>query len=193
MHQSENATGATLKRAIIKAFLARIGFIGIGFCSGNIIAHLAVFVLALTHLKHAGLDPFLDKFAQRLFLTRFFNVESKAMRDKVSEPVGGFAAKAAHIVRSGDCLDDVDCVHRKRRIGVRELEMLHDADVVLNSSDSEGQSNALLEAGALGCPRLARDVAGNRDIITHGQDGWLYGDTRTAARGRRPKGYSLYW
>jgi glycosyltransferase involved in cell wall biosynthesis len=48
------------------------------------------------------------------------------------------------------------------------------ADVVLNSSLSEGQSQALLEAMAAGIPVLAADVIGNRDIVEHGQNGFLY-------------------
>jgi glycosyltransferase involved in cell wall biosynthesis len=50
------------------------------------------------------------------------------------------------------------------------------ADVVLNTSLSEGQSSAILEAMAAGFPVLVSDIAGNRDIVTHGTTGFLYGD-----------------
>lgn len=44
------------------------------------------------------------------------------------------------------------------------------ADVVVNSSSSEGMSNALLEALSLGIPLFASDVPGNRYLIL-GRDG----------------------
>ncbi|MBX6395687.1 MAG: glycosyltransferase family 4 protein [Alicyclobacillaceae bacterium] len=50
------------------------------------------------------------------------------------------------------------------------------ADVVLNTSASEGLSHALLEAMAAGKAVLASRVPGNRDLIRHGEDGFLYRD-----------------
>ncbi|MDI3257037.1 MAG: glycosyltransferase [Kyrpidia sp.] len=51
------------------------------------------------------------------------------------------------------------------------------ADVVLNTSASEGLSHALLEAMAVGKAVLASRVPGNRDLIRHGEDGLLYGNS----------------
>src|SRR5690606_12507737 len=48
------------------------------------------------------------------------------------------------------------------------------ADVVLNTSISEGLSNVLLEAMSLGRAVLASDIAGNRALIEHGATGLLY-------------------
>lgn len=50
------------------------------------------------------------------------------------------------------------------------------ADVVLNTSTSEGLSHALLEAMAAGRAVMASRVPGNRDLIRHGEDGLLYED-----------------
>jgi L-malate glycosyltransferase len=51
------------------------------------------------------------------------------------------------------------------------------ANMVLNSSQFEGgMANALLEAMAQGKPVLARNVPGNRSLISHGETGWLYQD-----------------
>jgi glycosyltransferase involved in cell wall biosynthesis len=55
-------------------------------------------------------------------------------------------------------------------------QALRGADVVLNTSRSEGLSNALLEAMAVGRPVLASDIPGNRDLIDHGRTGLLYRD-----------------
>ncbi|HEX6922782.1 MAG TPA: glycosyltransferase [Bacillales bacterium] len=48
------------------------------------------------------------------------------------------------------------------------------ADVVLNSSVSEGQSSALLEALALGKLVIARENAGNASVIADGRNGFLF-------------------
>jgi len=46
---------------------------------------------------------------------------------------------------------------------------------IVNSSRSEGVSNAIMEAMALGVPVLARNCAGNRSIVTHNKTGLLFG------------------
>lgn len=49
------------------------------------------------------------------------------------------------------------------------------SDLVLNSSIFEGgMANTLLEAMIIGRPVLARDVLGNRSLINHARNGWLY-------------------
>ncbi|MBL8738292.1 MAG: glycosyltransferase family 4 protein [Planctomycetes bacterium] len=49
-----------------------------------------------------------------------------------------------------------------------------DADVVLNTSFSEGAAPTLLEAGILGRPLVAADVPGNRELIRHKETGLLF-------------------
>lgn len=51
---------------------------------------------------------------------------------------------------------------------------MHQADVILNNSSSEGVSNALVEAASLGRPILASDIIGNRAVVQHGKNGLLY-------------------
>ena len=46
-------------------------------------------------------------------------------------------------------------------------------DIAINSSDSEGFSNAVLEYMALGIPTVATDVGGNSEIIYHMKNGIL--------------------
>lgn len=48
------------------------------------------------------------------------------------------------------------------------------ADVVINSSLSEGQSSALIEAMALQVPVLARKIPGNESVIQDGKTGVLF-------------------
>lgn len=55
-------------------------------------------------------------------------------------------------------------------------ELYRAADVILNTSHSEGLSNSVLEAMAAGRPVLAADIAGNRAALHHLQDGILYKD-----------------
>jgi glycosyltransferase involved in cell wall biosynthesis/murein DD-endopeptidase MepM/ murein hydrolase activator NlpD len=48
------------------------------------------------------------------------------------------------------------------------------ADAVINTSQSEGQSNTLLEAMSVGTPVIARNVDGNASLISHGVNGLLF-------------------
>lgn len=48
------------------------------------------------------------------------------------------------------------------------------ADIVINTSVSEGQSLALMEAIAMGRPVIARKNEANLNFIQHKQTGWLY-------------------
>jgi len=52
-------------------------------------------------------------------------------------------------------------------------ELLAAADVFVLPSEEEGMSLALLEAMAAGLPVVASDIPGNRNLITHGQEGLL--------------------
>jgi len=57
-----------------------------------------------------------------------------------------------------------------------------DADVVLNTSMSEGASPTILEAGILGRPVIASDVPGNRELIRHKETGLLFQDEDEMAK-----------
>ncbi|SFP98841.1 glycosyltransferase [Salibacterium halotolerans] len=48
------------------------------------------------------------------------------------------------------------------------------ADVVLNTSVSEGQPMSLLEGMMHGVPALARKNGGSESVIAHGRNGWLF-------------------
>ena len=56
------------------------------------------------------------------------------------------------------------------------LAALREADLLLNTSESEAVANAVLEAQGAGVPVLARDIAGNRAAIEDGRTGWLFAD-----------------
>ncbi|RKD22738.1 hypothetical protein BEP19_10835 [Ammoniphilus oxalaticus] len=49
-----------------------------------------------------------------------------------------------------------------------------EANIVVNSSVSEGQSLAVMEALAIGRPVIARKNAANEELIQHNETGWLY-------------------
>ncbi|SDL82058.1 glycosyltransferase [Sediminibacillus halophilus] len=48
------------------------------------------------------------------------------------------------------------------------------ADVLLNTSIAEGQPSAILEAMAVGIPVLVSDNQGNRSIVSHEENGFIY-------------------
>ena len=54
------------------------------------------------------------------------------------------------------------------------LAALREADLLLNTSESEAVSNAVLEALGAGVPVLAPDITGNRAVIRHEDNGLLF-------------------
>jgi glycosyltransferase involved in cell wall biosynthesis len=59
--------------------------------------------------------------------------------------------------------------------GLRDIpEVLRAFDMFVMTSFSEGTSLALLEAMASGLPVIASDVGGNKNIISHGENGFLF-------------------
>src|SRR5205814_10414342 len=58
--------------------------------------------------------------------------------------------------------------------GTHEPELLYPAlDVYVCTSETEGLSNVVLEAGACGLPIIATRVGGNEEIVTEGFNGFL--------------------
>jgi glycosyltransferase involved in cell wall biosynthesis len=57
-------------------------------------------------------------------------------------------------------------------------------DVFWNGSGYEGQPNAVMEAMAAGVPVIASDIPGNRDLVIHGETGFLVPIAGRAARAR---------
>jgi glycosyltransferase involved in cell wall biosynthesis len=52
-------------------------------------------------------------------------------------------------------------------------DLLPHFDVLWSTSGYEGQSNAILEAMACGVPVVASDIPGTRDLVLHGETGYL--------------------
>ena len=52
--------------------------------------------------------------------------------------------------------------------------VLQSADLLLNTSESEGMCGSILEAMALGTPVAARNVPGNAAVVTHNETGLLF-------------------
>ena len=57
-------------------------------------------------------------------------------------------------------------------------------DVFWNGSGYEGQPNAVMEAMAAGVPVVASDIPGNRELVVHGETGYLVPVAGRAARAR---------
>jgi glycosyltransferase involved in cell wall biosynthesis len=68
--------------------------------------------------------------------------------------------KAASAIRFAGQRDDVQ-------------ELMHHAELLLNGSLYEGQSNSILEAMQSGVPVVATDIPGTQDLITHDSTGLL--------------------
>lgn len=62
-------------------------------------------------------------------------------------------------------------------VALEEMASIYNnSDMIINTSLSEGQSSALLEAMYVGKPVIARNNGGNRSIIQHGETGFLFDD-----------------
>ena len=89
----------------------------------------------------------------------------------------------AHLQELRDRYGAVDSV---RFVGAREdaAELIGAFDVLWNGSRYEGQSNTIMEAMARGTPVIASDIAGNRDLVEHGNTGYLFqlGDVSNLTR-----------
>ena len=74
---------------------------------------------------------------------------------------------------------------RADQLGIREFirflgsrqdvnQILGGSDFAVNTSDSEGLSNSILEAMRAGLPIVASNVPGNRDLLENGINGLLF-------------------
>ncbi|MDT8860556.1 glycosyltransferase family 4 protein [Alkalihalobacillus sp. MEB130] len=65
--------------------------------------------------------------------------------------------------------------HYVKEVPLEQMRSVYErADVVLNTSISEGQSSAVLEAMAVGKPVVARENSGNASVIQDGETGILF-------------------
>jgi glycosyltransferase involved in cell wall biosynthesis len=66
-------------------------------------------------------------------------------------------------------------VHFYENVPFSRMEQLYrQSDITINTSISEGQSSALLEAMYCGSPLIVRKNEGNLSIVTHGETGFVY-------------------
>jgi glycosyltransferase involved in cell wall biosynthesis len=88
------------------------------------------------------------------------------------------------LLRFRDAWGLSDCVHF---LGYRNdvMRIMPSFDLLLNLSESEGQSNSILEAMAFGIPVIATDIAGNRELVVDGETGILVQDSGNDFRKRR--------
>jgi glycosyltransferase involved in cell wall biosynthesis len=71
----------------------------------------------------------------------------------------------------------MDRVHFGGQVGQRDLpRWYHMADIYISPSHVDGSSVTLMEALASGLPCLVSDIAGNREWIQDGVNGWLFRD-----------------
>jgi glycosyltransferase involved in cell wall biosynthesis len=96
----------------------------------------------------------------------------KVARDDVHLLVIGDGPHRQRLRRFRDQVEIRDKVHF---LGHRDdvPRLMPHFDALWSTSAYEGQSNAILEAMALGVPVVATDVPGTRDLVVHGQTGFL--------------------
>lgn len=72
---------------------------------------------------------------------------------------------------------NVECAAHVRFLGHRSdvAQLLRLLDIYWLGSDFEGMSNSLMEAMAAGIPVVATDIPPNRELVKHGEHGYLVG------------------
>lgn len=107
----------------------------------------------------------------------------KVVRDDVHLLVIGDGPHKTRLLRYREQVRITDRVHF---LGARDdvPRMLPHFDCLWLASAYEGQSNAIMEAMACGVPVVASDIPGNRDLVIHGETGYLVplGDRAGIAR-----------
>jgi L-malate glycosyltransferase len=87
---------------------------------------------------------------------------------------GSQGANIRRILMNGGVMDRV---HFGGRVGQRDLpRWYHMADIYISPSHVDGSSVSLLEALACGMPCLVSDIAGNKEWVEEGVNGWLFRD-----------------
>jgi phosphatidylinositol alpha-mannosyltransferase len=116
-----------------------------------------------------------------LLLTAFADVRRRVPGARLVV-VGVTRSQASEIVKDldSDLLDDLVFAGY---VSAADLPRYYAACQVFCSpaTGQESQGIVLLEAMAAGRPPLAFEIAGYRDVVSHGQDGWLVGDITAKA------------
>lgn len=87
---------------------------------------------------------------------------------------GSQSARIRQILMNGGVLDRV---HFGGHVTQADLpRWYHMADLYISPSHVDGSSVSLMEALASGLPCLVSDIAGNKEWIVHGENGWLFRD-----------------
>lgn len=104
----------------------------------------------------------------------------KVFRGDLHLLVIGDGPDREQLIRFRNQSDIQDKIHF---LGQREdvPRILPHVDVLWSPSAYEGQSNAIMEAMSLGVPVIGTDIPGTRDLIVHGETGFLVPTTDRAA------------
>ena len=87
---------------------------------------------------------------------------------------GSQGARIRQILMNGGVMDRV---HFGGQVGQRDLpRWYHMADIYISPSHVDGSSVSLLEALACGMPCLVSDIAGNKEWVEDGVNGWTFRD-----------------
>ena len=107
----------------------------------------------------------------------------KVVRDDVHLLIIGDGPQRENLERFRDMCQIEDKVHF---LGQRNdvMRLMPHFELLWLASSFEGMSNAIMEAMSVGVPVVATDIPGNRELVTHGQTGFLVslGDRAGLAR-----------
>jgi glycosyltransferase involved in cell wall biosynthesis len=107
----------------------------------------------------------------------------RVLHDNLRLLVIGDGPERSTLERFARLASDLDHI---RFLGHRDdvWRILPHLDVFWNGSEYEGQPVAVMEAMATGVPVVASDIPGNRELVVHGETGYLVPIAGRAARAR---------
>ncbi len=107
----------------------------------------------------------------------------RVLHDNLRLLVIGDGPERSTLERFASLASDLDHV---RFLGSRDdvWRIMPHLDVLWNGSGYAGQSNSVMEAMAAGVPVVASDIPGNRELVVHGETGYLVPIAGRAARAR---------
>ena len=107
---------------------------------------------------HQKIVEIVSKLKDENFVVFFIGSDYRNYKKKIEQLIK--IKKLENKIFFSDYVDDI-------------FSKMYDLDIILNASSEEGQSNALIEASALGKPLIGFDVGGNSEIIKHNFNGFL--------------------
>ncbi len=118
---------------------------------------------------------FEDIYGVDVILRAFIEAEKHAPEIRLL--LYGRGSREAELRRMADSAGLTGKIHFGAFVGRADLPASYNAaDVFLSASHCDGSSVSLMEALACGKPAIVSDIPGNREWVSHSENGWIFQD-----------------